>query len=65
VSATVQFNREPCGRAIEIEYVIIDWMLATKFVAGEISITQMRPKNALGISRLLSQQATTLHEASL
>jgi hypothetical protein len=65
MSATIEFDRELCRRAIEIEYVTVEWMLTTKLVACEISISQMAPKNALSIGCLLSQQASAIHEASL
>src|SRR6266700_7889923 len=47
--ATVQFDRELCGRTIEIQDVAIQWMLTAKFVACKISVPQMPPKNALSV----------------
>jgi hypothetical protein len=63
--ATVQFDRELCGRAIEVEDVTIQRMLAAKFIAGKISVPQMPPKNALWFSYLLSQQSSAVHEELL
>ena len=60
--ATVQFDRELCGRAIEIQDVAVQRMLTAKFVARKISVPQMPPKNALTVSCLLSQQTSAIHE---
>ena len=46
---TVQFDRELCGRTIEIQDVTAEWMLTEKFVACKISVPQMPPKNALSL----------------
>ena len=64
VPATVQFDRELCGRTIEIENVRVEWMLASKFVPCKISISQMPPKNALRSGCLLPQHASPVHEGS-
>jgi hypothetical protein len=62
VPATVQFDREFCGRTIEIKDVRVERVLAPKFVACKISISQMPPKNALRFSCLLPQHASPIHE---
>ena len=62
VPTTVQFDRQLRGRTIEIEYVRIKWMLAAKFIACEISVSQMPPKNALSVGCLLSQQERAVHK---
>ena len=54
VPTTIQFDREPCGRTIEIEYVGIEWVLAAKFVACKISVPQMPPQNALSVGCLFA-----------
>jgi len=59
---TVQFDRELCGRTIEIQDVTAEWMLTAKFVACKISVPQMPPKNALSLDCLLSQQTSPIHE---
>jgi hypothetical protein len=51
--ATIQFDRELCGRTIEIQDVGVQRMLASKFVACKISVPQMTPKNALRVRCLL------------
>jgi hypothetical protein len=38
MTAAVQLDRQLCSRTVEVEYVRIDWMLATKFVSCEIPI---------------------------
>jgi hypothetical protein len=50
---TVQFDRELCGRTIEIQDVTAEWMLTAKFVACKISVPQMPPKDALSVGCLL------------
>jgi hypothetical protein len=51
---TVQFDRELCGRTIEIQNVAVQWMLTAKFVACKISVPQMPPKGALRVGGLLA-----------
>jgi hypothetical protein len=46
---------------IEIKDVTIEWMLATKFVACKISISQMSPKDAFSAGCLLPEQASAVH----
>jgi len=60
--ATVQFDRELCGRTIEIQDVAVQRVLTAKFVACKISVPQMPPKGALSASCLLSQQTSAIHE---
>ena len=60
---TVQFNRELCRRTIEIQYVTVERMLTAKFVAVEISVAQVAPKDPLTISCLLSQESSAIHES--
>jgi hypothetical protein len=55
---TVQFDRELCGRTIEIQDVTAEWMLTAKLVPCKILVPQMPPKNALSVGCLLSQQTT-------
>jgi hypothetical protein len=65
VPAAVQLDRELGGRAIEIQYVAVQRMLTTKFVACKISVPEMRPENAFSVGCLLSQQTSALHEVVL
>src|SRR5438093_3751517 len=60
--ATVQFDRELCGRTIEIQDVAVQRMLPAKFVTCKISVPQMAPKNALRVGCLFSQQTSAIHE---
>src|SRR5215510_6603658 len=62
--AAVQLDGQLCARAIEIQDVIVERMLAAKFVAREISVPQVSPKNTLRLSRPLSQQSSTIHNDS-
>jgi hypothetical protein len=62
MTATVQFDRELCGRTVEIQDVAVQRMLLARFVTGKISVPQMAPKNALSVSCLLSQQTSAIHE---
>jgi hypothetical protein len=57
----VQFDSQLCARAIEIQHLIVERMLASKFVASKTSIPQVSPKNTFGLSRLLSQQSSAIH----
>ncbi|HMF46702.1 MAG TPA: hypothetical protein VKE29_08515, partial [Candidatus Udaeobacter sp.] len=50
-AAAVQLDGQLCARAIEIQDVIVERMLAAKFVAREISVPQVSPKNTLRLSR--------------
>jgi len=59
---TVQFNRELCRRTIEIQYVTVERMLTAKFVAVEISVAQVAPKDPPTIRCLLSQEPSAIHE---
>jgi hypothetical protein len=61
---TVQFDRELCGRTIEIQDVTADWMLTSKFVACKISVPQMPPTSVLSVGGLLAQRSGTIHEES-
>jgi hypothetical protein len=65
VPTTVQFDRKLRARIVEIEYVRIQWALAAKFIACEISVSQMPPKNPLSVGCLLSQQASAIHKERL
>ena len=64
MSSAVQFDSELCARTIEIQDVIVERMLAAKFVARETLVPQMLPKNTLRLSRLLSQQSSAIHKDS-
>ena len=54
VPASVQLDCKLCSRAIEIQRLTLEGMLAAKFVNGKISVSQVPPKNALGVGRLLA-----------
>ena len=60
--ATVQFDRELCGRAVEIQNVAVQRMLTAKFIAYKVSVPQMAPKYDLRIGCFLSQQTSVIHE---
>ena len=60
--ATVQFDRELCGRTVEIQNVAVQRMLTAKFVTCKVAVPQMTPKNALRIGCFLSQQTSAIHE---
>ena len=62
VPATVWFDRELCGRTVEIQDVTIQGMLTAKFVACKVALPQMAPKYALRIGCLFSQQTSAIHE---
>jgi hypothetical protein len=57
----IQFDSQLCARTIEIQHVVIEWMLASKFVACKISIPQVSPKNPFRLRRLLSQQSSAIN----
>jgi len=59
---TVQFDRDLCGRTVEIQNVAIQRMLTAKFVACKVSVPQMTPKYTLRIGCFLSQQTSAIHE---
>src|SRR5216117_3311859 len=50
MSTAIQFDGQLCVGTIEIQNVIVELMLATKFVACEISVPQVSPKNAFRLS---------------
>jgi hypothetical protein len=52
--ATVQLDCKLRAWTVEIEYVRVQWVLAPKLIACEISVSQMAPKNALSVGCLLS-----------
>jgi hypothetical protein len=61
MSTAVQFDSQHCCRTIEIQDMLVDGMLAAKFVAREISIPQASPKNKFWLSGLLAQQSSAIH----
>jgi hypothetical protein len=38
MSSAVQFDSQLCARTVEIQDVILEWMLAAKFVACELAV---------------------------
>jgi hypothetical protein len=64
MSAAVQFDSQLCARTIEIQDVVVERMLAAKFVARKISVPQMSPKNTLRLSGLFSQRSSAIHKES-
>ena len=55
VCSAGQLDRQLCTRTIEIQHLIVERMLVVKFVAREMSVRQMPPKNTFGLSRFLPQ----------
>jgi hypothetical protein len=64
MSAAVQFDSQLCVGTIEIQNVIVERMLAAKFVVRELPVPQVPPKNPFRPSRLLSQQLSAIHNDS-
>ena len=65
MSAAIQFDRELCFYAIKIEYIEGEWMLASEFISREVSVPEMPPESALGVSCLFSQHAGAIHGTAL
>jgi hypothetical protein len=61
MSATVQLSCQFGFWAIKIEDIRMKRMLPTKFVACEISVPQVPPKNAFPLGRMLAQITSTAH----
>ena len=62
MSATIEFEGEFRGGAIEIQNVGAKRVLPTKFVTREISIAQVPPKNAFPFGRVLAQVMSMTHK---
>jgi len=62
VSATIDFDGEFRGEAIEIQNVGAKRVLPTKFETREISIAQVPPKNAFPFGRVLAQVMSMTHK---
>src|SRR5215471_17341370 len=50
---------------MEIQYVAAKRMPTSKFVSHKISISEMLPQNAFGVSCSFSQHASAVHERPL
>ena len=61
MTRTIQLDRQFSGRTVEIQHVAIDGMLAPKFIAREISISEMAPQNAFAICGVFTEVARTSH----
>jgi hypothetical protein len=57
VPAAVQFNREFCDRAVEIEEVDAARILSAEFEFVETVVTQQTPQLLFGLSRFLTEMA--------
>ena len=57
VVSAIQFNREACFHAIEVEVVNPAWMPTTEFVGAESPVAQPTPHELFGPCRLLPQGA--------
>ena len=55
---TIEFNREACFYAIEVEEVNPAWMIAAKLVRAEPPVAQPTPHRLLGPSLLLAQRTS-------
>ena len=62
MAAAIELDGQLHSRAIEVEYVSVDRMLATKLVTGKIPIPQVAPENALPFCRVLSKLTSVTHE---
>ncbi len=62
MSSTVDFYREFGRGAVEIEDEISDNMLTPKFVAGQLSITEMFPENGLCLGRVFTKVSSVQGE---
>ena len=62
MSATIEFEGEFRGGAIEIQNVGAKRVLPTKFVTREISLPQVPPKNAFPFGRVLAQVMSMTHK---
>jgi hypothetical protein len=64
MATAVQFDCQLCPRTIKVQNVIVERVLAAKFVACEVSVPQVSPKNPFRLSGLLSQQSSAIHKDS-
>jgi len=65
MSAAIQFDRELRGRTVEIEGVRINWVLPTEFIAREVAVSQMSPKNSLTLGFSFAKGAGAVHDESI
>ena len=65
MSAAIQFDRKLRGRTVEIECVRINRVLPTEFIAREVAVSQMSPKNSLTLGCSFAKGAGAVHDESI
>jgi hypothetical protein len=65
VSATVKFNGKARFRAIEVDGIMVNGMLAPEFVICELPISQTAPENSLAVGCVFAEIASAVHKTDL
>jgi hypothetical protein len=65
MTATIELDRQLCGRAIEVEDVGIDRVLPPKLVTRKIAVSETAPENPLTMCRLFSERCSATHNEKI
>ena len=61
MARAIQFDGNSQRWAIEIQDILINWMLPPEFMTGEVSISEVTPENTFAVCRVLTEITGTPH----